>query len=80
MKAYYFDNIPGDQRLAHHSGREVSGETLKKININYWQIPLEGYLPKLNAVADERGYKNRDLINVSKAGLGDVSSGSCHCV
>ena len=72
MKAYYFDNVPGDQRLAHHSGREVSAETLKKININYWQIPLEGYLPKLNAVADERGYKNRDLINVSKAGLGDL--------
>ena len=72
MKAYYFDNIPGDQRLPHHSGREVSAETLKQININYWQIPLEGYLPKLNAVADERGYKNRDLINVSKAGLGDA--------
>lgn len=72
MRAYYFDNVPGDQRLAHDSNRTVPAEVLKQLNVSYWQIPLEGYLPKLNSVADERGYKNRDLINVSKAGLGEV--------
>ncbi|EAU91946.1 1,2-dihydroxy-3-keto-5-methylthiopentene dioxygenase [Coprinopsis cinerea okayama7 len=71
MRAYYFDNIPGDQRLPHDSGRPVSEDTLRKLNISYWRIELDGYLPKLNAVAEERGYKNRDFINVSKAGLGD---------
>ena len=76
MRAYYFDNIPGDQRLAHDyvPSRPAPQELLTKLGVSYWQIPLDGYLPKLNAVADERGYKNRDFITVSKEGLGDVSS------
>ena len=74
MRAYYFDNLPGDQRLAHDyvPSRPVSAEKLAQINIKFWQIPVEGYEPKVDAVAKERGYKNRDLINVTKEGLGDV--------
>ncbi|KAJ2917722.1 hypothetical protein MD484_g2722, partial [Candolleomyces efflorescens] len=74
MRAYYFDNLPGDQRLPHDyiPSRPVSGEKLRQININFWQIPVEGYLPHVDAVAKERGYKNRDLINVTKEGLGDI--------
>ncbi|KII95462.1 hypothetical protein PLICRDRAFT_150198 [Plicaturopsis crispa FD-325 SS-3] len=72
MRAYYFDNIPGDQRLAHDSGKEVPRSTLDKIGVKFWDIPVEGHEPKLDAVAAEQGYKNRDLINVSKEGLGDV--------
>jgi 1,2-dihydroxy-3-keto-5-methylthiopentene dioxygenase len=86
MRAYYYDNLPEDQRLPHEyvPSRAVSEETLKKLGISYWQIPVEGHEPKVDAVARERGYKNRDLINVSKAGMGDVRGlsslrGVCHC-
>lgn len=76
MRAYYFDNIPGDQRLPHDyvPSRPVSKETLDKLNVKSWRIPVEGYEPKIDALALEQGYKNRDIINVSKEGLGDVGA------
>jgi len=75
MRAYYFDNLPGDQRLPHDyvPSRPVSDETLSKLNVKYWGVPVEGYEPKIDAIAKERGYKNRDMINVSKEGMGEVS-------
>ena len=75
MRAYYFDNLPGDQRLPHDyiPSQPVSSDTLTKLGINFWAIPVDGYEPKLDAIAHERGYKNRDTINVSKEGLGPVS-------
>ncbi|THH16046.1 hypothetical protein EW146_g4549 [Bondarzewia mesenterica] len=75
MRAYYFDNIPGDQRLAHDSGKPVSADTLKALGVLHWQIPLEqegGWEATIDAVARERSYKNRDTINVTKEGLGDL--------
>lgn len=74
MRAYYFDNIPGDQRLPHDyvPSRPVPLEKLDDLNVKFWTIPVEGYEPKLNAVAKERDYKNRDMINVSKEGMGAV--------
>ncbi|KAJ4471491.1 Acireductone dioxygenase ARD family [Lentinula aciculospora] len=72
MRAYYFDNQPGDQRLAHDSSRPVDAETLKNLKVESWHMPVtEGFEEKLNAIASERGYKNRDVITVSKEGLGD---------
>jgi len=78
MRAYYYDNVPGDQRLPHDyvPSRPVSNETLEAINVKHWQIPVEGHEPKINAIAEERDYKNRDTINVSKAAMGDVCSQS----
>jgi len=75
MRAYYFDNLPGDQRLPHDCvpSRPVSDETLQKINVKYWHIPVDGHEFKVNEFAKTRGYKNRDTINCSKEGLGDVS-------
>ena len=75
MRAYYFDNIPGDQRLPHDyvPSRPVSKETLDKLNVKFWIIPVEGHEPKVNAVAKERGYKHRDTIQVSKEAMGEVS-------
>jgi len=77
MRAYYFDNIPGDQRLPHDGNssipsRPVSTETLNKIKVEYWNIPVEGHEEKLDAVARERKYRNRDVITVSKEGLGEA--------
>lgn len=74
MRAYYFDNLPGDQRRPHDyvPSRPVSREILEKLNVKYWTIPVEGHAPKIDALALEQGYKNRDMINVSREGLGEV--------
>ena len=74
MRAYYYDNIPGDQRLPHDyiPSRPVSSETLKALGVSFWTIPIEGYESNINEIADERGYRNRDIINVTKEGLGEV--------
>jgi len=74
MRAYYYDNIPGDQRLPHDyiPSRPVSLERLDGIKVQHWTIPVDGHEPKIDAIAKERGYKNRDMINVSKEGMGDV--------
>ncbi|KAJ7823396.1 Acireductone dioxygenase ARD family [Mycena olivaceomarginata] len=74
MRAYYFDNLPGDQRLPHDyvPSRAVEPEKLASLNVLFWRIPVEGYEDAVNQVAKERGYKNRDTINVSKEGMGDI--------
>ncbi|KAJ6592641.1 Acireductone dioxygenase ARD family [Mycena capillaripes] len=74
MRAYYFDNLPGDQRLPHDyvPSRTVADETLSALNLRFWHIPVEGHEPAVDAVALERGYKNRDIIDVSKEGMGAI--------
>ena len=74
MRAYYFDNIPGDQRLQHDSGTPVDLSDLRKCGVLHWTIPVdgpEGWEPEINRIAEQQGYKNRDTINVTKEGLGD---------
>lgn len=76
MKAYYFDNLPDDQRLPHIDPKrpEVSLSDLAKCGVHYWHIPIDSdnnWEQAIDLVAKERSYKNRDVINVSKAGLGD---------
>lgn len=75
MRAYYFDNIPGDQRLPHDSGKSVSEQTLGSIGVLHWSIPIDEagtWEQQIDQVAKERDYKNRDTINVTKEGLGDL--------
>ncbi|KAL7409339.1 1,2-dihydroxy-3-keto-5-methylthiopentene dioxygenase [Mrakia frigida] len=77
MRAYYYDNIEGDQRLAHDSGEDVTPERLAELGLIYLAIPIEGrsreeWEKDIDEVAKEREYKNRDVINVSKAGLGEL--------
>lgn len=80
MRAYYYDNLPGDQRLPHDyvPSRPVSEKTLNSINVKFWTIPVEGHEDKVDTLAKEQGYKNRDTINVSKEGLGEVISVHSH--
>ncbi|KAK2460608.1 hypothetical protein APHAL10511_007078 [Amanita phalloides] len=74
MRAYYYDNLPGDQRLAHDyvPSQPVSLATLRALGVKYWSIPVEGHEKVIDAIAIENGYKNRDTINCSKEGLGDA--------
>ncbi|CAG9944539.1 unnamed protein product [Clonostachys rosea f. rosea IK726] len=69
MKAYLYDNLPGDQRLAHDSGRSVDVETLKKLGVLYFHLDT---IEKVNDLATERGYKNRDEIKVSPETMGEA--------
>ena len=75
MRAYYFDNLPGDQRLPHDyvPSQPVSPDTLTKLGLEFWSIPVDGDELTLDAIAQERGWTSRDTYNVSKEGLGDVS-------
>ncbi|KAJ6456991.1 Acireductone dioxygenase ARD family [Mycena vitilis] len=76
MRAYYFDNVPGDQRLAHDyiPSRPVPLPTLSALGVHFWPIPVDSpdWEASVNAIAKERGYKNRDTIDVSRAGMGAV--------
>ncbi|KAL6850900.1 1,2-dihydroxy-3-keto-5-methylthiopentene dioxygenase [Amphichorda felina] len=69
MKAYMYDNLPGDQRLPHDSGRAVDADALRKLGVIYYRF---SDLEDVNQLAAERGYKNRDEIFVSPEKMGDV--------
>ncbi|BFZ54629.1 1,2-dihydroxy-3-keto-5-methylthiopentene dioxygenase [Savitreella phatthalungensis] len=75
MKAYYYAG-EGDQRLAHQ-GDLVPFDKLASLGVLVWQLQdvaggAEGRLAKVNEIAAERGYKNRDEITVSPTAMGDV--------
>lgn len=74
MRAYYYDNLPGDQRLPHDSSRAVPPKVLEAIRVQSRVIPVDGYEAAVAAVAREEQYQNHDIICISKEGLGDVSS------
>ncbi|KAK0621299.1 Acireductone dioxygenase ARD family [Bombardia bombarda] len=69
MKAYFYDNAPGDQRLPHDSGKTVSEEDLAKLGVVYHRFSsLDG----VDGLAAARGYRNRDEITVSPEKMGDI--------
>ncbi|KXX75212.1 hypothetical protein MMYC01_207125 [Madurella mycetomatis] len=69
MKAYLYDNLPGDQRLPHDSGTPVSLADLSALGVLYYRIDS---LAGVDALAAERGYKNRDEITVSPERMGNA--------
>ncbi|KAG6068562.1 1,2-dihydroxy-3-keto-5-methylthiopentene dioxygenase [Claviceps sp. LM84 group G4] len=69
MKAYLYDNLPGDQRLPHDSGRAVDVSTLGKLGVIYCHLPN---LLDVDQLATDRGYKNRDEIIVSRETMGEA--------
>ncbi|KAK7520923.1 1,2-dihydroxy-3-keto-5-methylthiopentene dioxygenase [Phyllosticta citriasiana] len=66
MRAYYYDNLPGDQRLAHDSGREVPAAHLASLGIHHYHLPS---LDSVNDLAAQRAYKNRDEVTISPSTL-----------
>lgn len=67
MKAYWYDNLPGDQRLPHDSSRPLSPAHLSTLGIHYQHCAS---LAAVDALASSRQYKNRDEITISPATLG----------
>ncbi|KAJ5260028.1 hypothetical protein N7505_009409 [Penicillium chrysogenum] len=85
MKAYWYDNVEvntsqlghiqlskhfqGDQREQHDSGRAVSEEKLASLGVLYKHCPT---IADVDAIAAERGYRNRDEVCVSPATMGAI--------
>ncbi|XXG96714.1 GDP-mannose transporter into the lumen of the Golgi [Hypoxylon texense] len=69
MRAYYYDNTPGDQRLPHDSGKDVDASALEQLGVLYFKYPE---VSSVDELARERGYKNRDEITVSPEKMGAV--------
>ncbi|OTA24385.1 hypothetical protein BTJ68_13440 [Hortaea werneckii EXF-2000] len=68
MRAYWYDNMPGDQRLPHDSGRAVDPAYLTSLGISHYEFPSDastGDLQNVNRIASERNYKNRDQVEIS---------------
>lgn len=68
MRAYWYDNAPGDQRLPHDSHRPVSPTQLSQLGILHHHIPVSDSTA-VDAIASERHYSNRDEIEISPSTL-----------
>lgn len=74
MRAYYYDNESGSPSEPHDSGREVDVSILKAMGVLYWSIPVDAegkWQETIESVARERKYKNRDVVESSRAILGE---------
>lgn len=67
MKAWLMDIEDSDQRLDHNSGVEVDSKTLNDLGVLYYRYTD---LAEVNALAQERNYRNRDEVVVSPSSLG----------
>ncbi|TLS23328.1 uncharacterized protein PpBr36_06032 [Pyricularia pennisetigena] len=69
MKAYFYDDLPGDQREPHDSGKAVDTDDLARLGVLYFHMPD---VSAVDSLASSRGYRNRDEITVSPEKMGDA--------
>ncbi|KAI4259567.1 MAG: hypothetical protein L6R42_004515 [Xanthoria sp. 1 TBL-2021] len=74
MRTFYHDNQPGDCRLPHDSGHELSPEHLTHLGVLYYSFPPSSPTSATDVedIAKTRNYVNRDEITVSPAAMGAV--------
>ena len=76
MRAYYFDDLPGDQGLPHDSGVPVSNAALASIGVLLWHVPIPisvaSDFVQVDTIALERDYKTIDVMAVTKESLGEL--------
>ncbi|KAG9327109.1 hypothetical protein KVV02_008739 [Mortierella alpina] len=74
MRAYLYDNLDTDCREPHEliPSVPVSAEELAASGVLYWRLEDENFEAQIDKICEERNYKNRDQITVSKEGLGAV--------
>jgi len=68
MQIYYYTETPEDQR-APHKGEDLTAEDLAKLGVLSARM---GDVAGVDALAAERGYKNRDEVVVSPGAMGDA--------
>ena len=75
MRAYYFDDLPGDQGLPHDSGIPANNAVLANIGVLLWHVPIpistESGYAEVDTIARERDYKIIETMAVTKEALGD---------
>ncbi|MCJ1258496.1 1,2-dihydroxy-3-keto-5-methylthiopentene dioxygenase [Lignoscripta atroalba] len=69
MRAYWYDEKPGDQRLPHDSGTAVDTTYLSTLGVLYHHCPS---VSSVDDISTQRQYKNRDEITVSPDKMGAV--------
>lgn len=70
MRAYYHDGSSEDQRAPHDTGRDVSTEDLKALGVLAFHFDdLDG----VEKLAKDRGYVNRDVVNITPDAMGGVA-------
>ncbi|KAJ3111051.1 1,2-dihydroxy-3-keto-5-methylthiopentene dioxygenase [Physocladia obscura] len=73
ISAWRYNESDEDQRELHQftPNREVPVSELVELGILYWNVDVTGplYLEKVDTISHERGYKNKDIIDISKATL-----------
>ncbi|KAJ8659194.1 hypothetical protein O0I10_005233 [Lichtheimia ornata] len=73
MRAYVYDTADtADQRAPHDTGIEKSIDDLSRIGVLYWRFDGPDATERLDKLALERQYKNRDQIVVSPESMGEV--------
>ncbi|KAG0309042.1 1,2-dihydroxy-3-keto-5-methylthiopentene dioxygenase [Dissophora globulifera] len=72
MRAYLYDNLDNDCREPHELSPSVpvSVEELEASGVLYWKLKDDDFEQQIDRICEERNYKNRDQITVSKEGLG----------
>lgn len=72
MLTYYHDNKPGDCRLSHDSGVELSAADLSRLGVLHYVFPPSAptSAAQIEDLAKARDYANRDQITVSPRALG----------
>jgi 1,2-dihydroxy-3-keto-5-methylthiopentene dioxygenase len=64
MRAYFHDNSDSDPREPHEQITNVTPEELRNLKVLYWRLDGDDYLEKINEIAKERNYKNRDEVSI----------------
>jgi len=72
MRAWLYDNSDLDQRELHDSGVPKTVDDLATIGVLYWRLDGDNHLDRIEEIARERNYKNRDQIIVAKEAMGDI--------
>ncbi|KAL8725460.1 MAG: hypothetical protein Q9166_007354 [cf. Caloplaca sp. 2 TL-2023] len=77
MRTYYYDEKPGDGRLPHDSGEELSSTDLRSLGVLYYKFPPSSAdsAAQVDDLAKSRHCVNRDENNISPAAMGAAFEG-----
>lgn len=67
MRAYYMDDVEGDQRASHDSGVSVGAEDLRGLGVLSYHFDT---MDQVDQLAKDRSYVNRDTVLITPEGLG----------
>lgn len=73
MRAYYYDNLPGERTLPHE-GEAVEPALLAAMGVLSYRIPIDSegqWEAHVQRIATRREYKHSDVVETSRELLGD---------